>query len=214
MKKFICNVCGYVCECDEVPEYCPECHAEAEKFDQLVQDSKYAGTKTERNLIEAFDGESQARNKYTIYYEIARQEGFDQIAGIFLETSHHEYQHAKTWYREFHGYDMTEENLLTAARGEHAEWTLMYQRMAQEATEEGFDELAKQFEAVASVEKSHEERYLKFLELLHQDLLFEEKKEVDWKCRKCGYIHHGKEAPKECPSCNHGQGFYERCIEY
>ena len=166
MAKWVCKVCGYVHEGDTPPEVCPICKVSADKFEKVEEEknSKYAGTKTEKNLMEAFAGESQARNKYTYFAEMARKEGLEQIAAIFDETADQEKQHAKMWFSEFHGIGATDENLVAAAAGENEEWTDMYARMAKEAREEGFEELAIKFENVGKVERSHEARYLKLLD--------------------------------------------------
>ncbi|QEK18946.1 Rubrerythrin [[Clostridium] hylemonae DSM 15053] len=160
MAKFKCTVCGYIHEGDNPPEVCPICKVGADKFVRLEEEKtgggKYAGTKTEKNLMEAFAGESQARNKYSFFAEIARQEGMEQTAAIFTETAEQERQHAKMWFSEFHGLGDTAENLQTAADGENEEWSDMYKRMAKEAREEGFEALAVKFDNVAKVEASHE----------------------------------------------------------
>ena len=154
MTKWICKVCGYVYEGENAPDQCPVCKAPASQFEKVEEKkSKYAGTKTEKNLMEAFAGESQARNKYTYFAEMARKEGLEQIAAIFEETANQEKQHAKMWFAEFHGIGSTDENLEVAAAGENEEWTDMYKRMAEEAREEGFEELAVKFENVGKVER-------------------------------------------------------------
>ena len=159
--------------------------------------SKYTGTKTEKNLMEAFAGESQARNKYTYYASAAKKAGFVQMAAIFEETANQEKEHAKMWFKEFHGIGTSEENLADAAAGENEEWTSMYKRMAQEAREEGFEELAVKFEGVALIEEAHEKRYLKLLETLKAGNTFKGDAPLGWKCNNCGYIHTGDEAPEE-----------------
>ena len=168
--------------------------------------SKYAGTKTEKNLWEAFSGESQARTKYTFYASAARKAGYEQMAALYLETAEQEKEHAKMWFKEIHGIGDTDANLVDAAAGENAEWTDMYVRMAREAEEEGFPELAAKFRLVAEVEASHEKRYLKLLE----DGTFKGEAPLGWKCRNCGYIHEGNEAPEICPVCSHPQAYFER----
>jgi len=175
--------------------------------------SKYAGTKTEKNLMEAFAGESQARNKYTYFASVAKKAGFEQIAAIFQETADQEKEHAKMWFKEFHGLGDTAQNLTWAAEGENDEWTNMYARMAVEADEEGFPELAAKFRLVAAVEKSHEARYRKILENLQNNTTFKGDAPLGWKCRNCGYIHEGEEAPEECPCCAHPQAYFERKVE-
>ena len=171
--------------------------------------SKYAGTKTEKNLMEAFSGESQARNKYTYYASAARKAGFVQMANIFEETANQEKEHAKMWFKEFHGIGDTAENLKDAAEGENYEWTDMYKRMAQEAREEGFDEIAFLFDSVGKIEKEHEQRYLKLLENVEGGLVFSRDEDKIWKCSNCGHIVIGKEAPEVCPVCSHPRAYFE-----
>ena len=175
--------------------------------------SKYAGTKTEKNLMEAFAGESQARNKYTYFASVAKKAGFEQIAAIFLETADQEKEHAKMWFKEFHGLGDTAQNLEWAAAGENEEWTEMYARMAKEAEEEGFPELAAKFRLVAEVEKSHEARYNKVLENVKNETTFVGDAPLGWKCRNCGYIYEGNEAPDVCPTCAHPKAYFERKAE-
>ena len=169
------------------------------------------GTKTEKNLMEAFAGESQARNKYTYFASKAKKEGYEQIAAIFQETADNEKEHAKLWFKLLNGGDIstTSENLKAAAEGENYEWTDMYDRMAQEAKEEGFDKIAYLCEAVGKIEKEHEERYKKLLENVEGDLVFSKDGDKIWKCRNCGHICIGKEAPGICPVCAHPQSFFE-----
>ena len=171
--------------------------------------SKYAGTKTEKNLMEAFSGESQARNKYTYYASAARKAGFVQMANIFEETANQEKEHAKMWFKEFHGIGDTAENLKDAAEGENYEWTDMYKRMAQEAREEGFEDIAFLFEKVGEIEKEHEQRYLKLLENVEGGLVFSRDEDKIWKCSNCGHIVIGKEAPEVCPVCSHPRAYFE-----
>ena len=171
------------------------------------------GTKTEANLMAAFAGESQARNKYTYYASAAKKAGFVQMANLFEETANQEKEHAKMWFKEFHGIGTPEENLTDAAQGEHEEWTDMYKRMAEEAREEGFTELAKKFELVAEIEAAHERRYLKLLESLKQGETFKGEAPLGWKCNNCGYIHMGDEAPEVCPACAHPKAYFERKVE-
>ena len=175
--------------------------------------SKYTGTKTEKNLMEAFAGESQARNKYTYYASAAKKAGFVQMANIFEETANQEKEHAKMWFKEFHGIGNVEENLVDAAAGENFEWTDMYKRMAAEAREEGFEELAVKFEGVAEVEAAHERRYNKLLETYRAGATFKGDAPLGWKCNNCGYIHMGDEAPEECPVCAHPKAHFERKVE-
>ena len=169
------------------------------------------GSKTEQNLMTAFAGESQARNKYTYYASKAKKDGYEQIAAIFEETANNEKEHAKMWFKELHGGQVpdTMENLLDAAQGENYEWTDMYDRMAKEAKEEGFDRIAYLFEVVAAIEKEHEERYRKLIENIEGGLVFSRDGDKIWKCRNCGHIVVGKEAPKMCPVCNHPQAYFE-----
>jgi rubrerythrin len=169
------------------------------------------GSKTERNLIEAFSGESQARNKYTYYASKARKDGYEQIAAFFEETANNEKEHAKLWFKFLKGGDIptTTENLNDAASGENYEWTKMYAGFATIAKEEGFLDIASLFEGVAKVEKSHEERYRKLLENIEDDSVFKKDEEKIWICRNCGHIHIGKEAPEKCPVCSHPKAFFE-----
>ena len=169
------------------------------------------GSKTEKNLMEAFAGESQARNKYTYFASKARKEGYEQIAAIFEETATNEKEHAKLWFKLLEGGDIktTAENLKAAAEGENYEWTDMYDRMAKEAKEEGFDRIAYLFEAVGKIEKEHEERYLKLLANVKDGLVFSRDGEKIWKCRNCGHIVIGKEAPEVCPVCAHPKAYFE-----
>ena len=172
--------------------------------------SKYAGTKTEKNLMDAFAGESQARNKYTYYASQAKKAGFEQLAAIYLETADQEKEHAKMWFKEFHGIGGVDANLEDAAAGENFEWTDRYARMAREAREEGFEDLAKKFELVAEVEARHEKRYRQLLEHWQQDKTFREEAPILWKCRNCGYVYEGAEAPDKCPCCDHPKAYFER----
>ena len=171
--------------------------------------SKYLGTKTEKNLLEAFAGESQARNKYTYFASVAKKAGYEQIAALFLETANNEKEHAKIWFKALGGIGNTAENLLRAAAGENAEWTDMYERMAQDAEDDGFPELAVKFRAVGAIEKRHEERFRLLLDNLEAMEVFRKNEVVMWECRNCGHVHVGKEAPGVCPVCNHPQGYFE-----
>jgi len=175
--------------------------------------SKYAGTKTEQNLKDAFAGESMARNKYTFYASAAKKAGYEQMAALYLETADQEKEHAKMWFRELHGIGTPAENLVDAAEGENYEWTDMYKRMAEEARAEGFTELALKFEFVAKVEAAHEKRYLKLLDSLKNDKTFKGDSPLGWKCRNCGYIHEGVDAPEICPVCAHPKAYFERKSE-
>jgi len=167
------------------------------------------GTKTEKNLMEAFAGESQARNKYTYFASVAKKEGYEQIASIFLETAENEKEHAKLHFKELAGIGNTVDNLKAAAAGENYEWTEMYSRMAREAKEEGFEKIAKMFEGIAKVEKGHEERYRELLRNIEQDKVFKREGKILWKCRNCGNIYEGAEAPEVCPVCKHPRAYYE-----
>ncbi|NLL62861.1 MAG: rubrerythrin family protein [Ruminococcaceae bacterium] len=171
--------------------------------------NKYAGTKTEKNLMEAFAGESQARNKYTYFASVAKKQGFEQIAELFLKTAENEKEHAKLWFKALGGLGDTAENLLDAAEGENFEWTDMYDRMAKEADEEGFHELAEQFRGVAAIEKMHEERYRALLKNVETKKVFEKSDIQVWECRNCGHIVVGKAAPEVCPVCDHSQSYFE-----
>ena len=171
--------------------------------------NKYAGTKTEQNLWEAFAGESQARNKYTYFASVAKKAGYEQIAALFLATAENEKEHAKLWFKELGELGTTEENLLHAAEGENAEWTDMYERMAQDAQAEGFPQLAAKFRGVAAIEKSHEERYRKLLQNVESKQVFEKSGVQIWECRNCGHLVVGTKAPEICPVCNHPQAYFE-----
>ncbi|MCF6096878.1 rubrerythrin family protein [Thermovorax subterraneus] len=171
------------------------------------------GTRTEKNLWEAFAGESQARNKYTYFASIAKKEGYEKIAAIFLETAENEKEHAKVWAKYLGLIGDTAKNLEEAAAGENYEWTNMYKEFAKVAREEGFHEIAERFEKVAEVEKVHEERYRRLLSELKEGTLFKSEKPVKWRCRNCGYIHEGTEPPEKCPACDHPKGFYEKVVE-
>ena len=167
------------------------------------------GSKTERNLMEAFAGESQARNKYTYFASVARKEGYEQIAAIFEQTANNEKEHAKLWFKALGELGTTAENLAAAAAGENYEWTDMYDRFAKEAEEEGFTRLAYQFRAVAAIEKTHEERYRALLNNVDMQKVFEKAEETMWECRNCGHLVMGKKAPKMCPVCLHEQSYFE-----
>lgn len=171
--------------------------------------NKLKGTKTEANLMEAFAGESMARNKYTYYASKAKKDGYEQMAALFLETAEQEKEHAKMWFKLIHGIGDTPANLADAASGEHEEWTDMYQRMAREALAEGFEDIAKLFEGVAAIEKVHEEKYLKLLNNIEGKAVFSRDGDAVWQCRNCGHVHIGKQAPDVCPVCNHPQAYFE-----
>ena len=171
--------------------------------------NKYAGTKTEKNLREAFAGESQARNKYTYFASVAKKAGYEQIAALFLKTAENEKEHAKLWFKALGELGDTEANLKAAAEGENYEWTDMYERMAQEADEEGFHELAEQFRGVGAIEKHHEERYRKLLANVEEKKVFEKSGVTVWECRNCGHIVVVTKAPDVCPVCKHPQSYFE-----
>ena len=167
------------------------------------------GSKTEKNLMEAFAGESQARNKYTYFASVAKKEGYEQIAEIFQKTADNEKEHAKLWFKALGALGNTAENLLSAANGENYEWTDMYDRMAREAEEEGFKELAAKFRMVGAIEKTHEERYRKLLNNVEMQAVFAKAEETMWECRNCGHLIMGKKAPLVCPVCAHPQAYFE-----
>ena len=169
------------------------------------------GTKTEKNLMEAFAGESQARNKYTYYASKAKKDGYEQIAAVFTETADNEKEHAKLWFKELHNGEVpdTLTNLLDAAAGEHGEWTKMYKQMAEEAREEGFNTIAYKFDAVAEIEKRHEERYLKLAKLIKEGKVYKKSEKKMWICRNCGHVYVGESAPEVCPVCNHPKSYFQ-----
>ena len=167
------------------------------------------GSKTEANLWKAFAGESMARNKYTYFASKAKKEGYEQIAALFLETADNEKEHAKLWFKALEGIGDTAANLAAAAAGENEEWTAMYKEMAETAKAEGFDKLAYLFAAVGEIEKEHEERYRALLKSLNEGVVFQKDGVYIWKCRNCGHIHVGKEAPQGCPVCAHPQAYFE-----
>jgi rubrerythrin len=184
------------------------------------------GSETEKNLLKAFAGESQARNRYTFFASVAKREGYEQIAGIFIETADNEKEHAEVFFKHLKGGDLqitaeypagkigtTAENLLAAAEGEKLEWGTLYPNFEKIAKAEGFDEVAESFEEIAEVEEQHEKRYRKLLENVKNGTVFKREEEVKWKCRNCGYVHLGKEAPEICPACQHAQSYYEILAE-
>jgi rubrerythrin len=188
--------------------------------------SSLKGTRTEKNLLKAFAGESQARNRYTFFASVAKKEGYEQIAGVFLETAGNEKEHAEVFFKYLEGGDVeitaeypagkignTAENLLLAAEGEKLEWGTLYPDFEKVAKEEGFEDVAESFEEIAEVEEQHEKRYRKLLENVKNGTVFKRDKEVKWKCRNCGYVHHGKETPVICPACKHPQSYYELLAE-
>ena len=215
MEKWKCSVCGYIHEGPMAEDFkCPICKQPASKFVKIEEaaapaKNPYAGTKTERNLWEAFAGESQARNKYTYFASVAKKAGYEQIAALFLQTAENEKEHAKLWFKALGELGDTAENLLHAAEGENAEWTDMYERMAREAEEEGFTALAAQFRGVAAIEKAHEERYRKLLQNVETKAVFEKSGVQVWECRNCGHIVVGTKAPEVCPVCKHPQAYFE-----
>ena len=170
---------------------------------------KFEGTKTEQNLLAAFAGESQARNKYTYFASVAKKEGYEQIAAIFEQTANNEKEHAKLWFKALELLGNTSQNLLAAAEGENYEWTDMYKTFAEDAEAEGFKELAAQFRMVAEIEKSHEERYRALLSNVEMQKVFEKAEEAIWECRNCGHLVMGKKAPQICPVCKHPQSYFE-----
>lgn len=214
MERYRCSVCGYIHE-GSLPEdfKCPVCKQPASAFEKIEEtkesSNKYSGTKTEKNLMEAFAGESQARNKYTYFANIASREGYDQISELFLKTARNEQEHAKLWYEELGNLGSTAENLLHAAEGENYEWTDMYDRFAKDAEAEGFTELAARFRRVAAIEKAHEERYRALLKNVEMQQVFEKGEETMWECRVCGHLVMGKKAPEVCPVCKYSQSYFE-----
>ncbi len=211
MARYKCKICGHIHEGEMTPDFkCPVCKKDASFFEKIEDEKKsLAGTKTEKNLWEAFAGESQARNKYTYFASVAKKQGFEQIAALFLATAENEKEHAKLWFKALGGIGDTAENLLHAAQGENDEWTDMYARMAREADEEGFHELAEQFRGVAAVEKAHEERYRALLHNVEAKEVFERSEVQIWECRNCGHIVVGTAAPEKCPVCNHPKAYFE-----
>ena len=213
MAKYVCKVCGYVHEGELTDDFkCPVCGAPASEFEKVEETSTkniYAGTKTEKNLWTAFAGESQARNKYTYFASVAKKQGFEQIAALFLKTAENEKEHAKLWFKALGGIGDTAENLRAAAEGENHEWTDMYVQMAKDADEEGFHELAEQFRGVAAIEKTHEERYRALLNNVEMKQVFQKSEVKVWECRNCGHIVVGTKAPEVCPVCKHPQSYFE-----
>lgn len=222
-KGFVCTVCGYIYEGDTLPAdfICPWCKHPASDFRALDSNNntevdtmnKYSGTKTEKNLEAAFAGESGARNKYTYFASVAKKEGYEQIASLFLKTADNEKEHAKMWLKELKGIGSTSENLAAAADGENYEWTDMYEEFAKTAEEEGFTELAEKFRLVAAIEKHHEERYRALLKNVETAQVFEKSEVKVWECRNCGHIVVGTKAPDVCPTCAHPQSYFEVTAE-
>ena len=171
------------------------------------------GSKTEANLLAAFAGESQARNKYTFFASQAKKEGYEQIASIFTETADNEKEHAKIWFKLLGGIGNTAQNLQAAAAGENEEWTQMYKEFAQVAREEGFDDIATLFEGVGKIERHHEERYLSLLHNVDNQQVFQRGEETIWICRNCGHIHYGAQAPEKCPVCDHPQAYFQLYVK-
>ena len=215
MEKWRCTICGYIHEGPKTDEFkSPICKQPASVFEKVEEAAApaanpYAGTKTEKNLMEAFAGESQARNKYTYFAAVAQREGYEQLAEIFLSTARNEQEHARVWFQELGHIGTTAENLVAAAAGENYEWTDMYDRMAKEADEEGFHDLAERFRQVGAIEKTHEERYLKLLHNVEMQKVFEKGEQVMWECRICGHLVVGTKAPEVCPVCKYSQSFFE-----
>ena len=203
--KFVCKICGYVHEGASAPEFCPKCRQPG----VFVEVNRYYGTQTEKNLEAAFAGESQARNKYTYFASVAKKEGYEQIAAIFLQTAENEKEHAKLWFKELQGIGKTPDNLKAAAEGENFEWTDMYEGFAKTAEKEGFPELAARFRGVAAIEKRHEERYRALLKNVETKQVFEKSEVKVWECRNCGHIVVGTKAPEICPVCSHPQSYFE-----
>ena len=213
-----CTICGYEYVGEELPEdfVCPLCKHPASDFEKIIikeektmATNKYSGTQTEKNLQEAFAGESQARNKYTYFASVAKKEGYEQMSALFLKTADNEKEHAKMWFKELAGLGDTKSNLADAADGENYEWTDMYDGFAKTAEEEGFPELAAKFRAVGEIEKHHEERYRALLKNIETAQVFEKSEVKVWECRNCGHIVVGTKAPEVCPVCNHPQSFFE-----
>ena len=212
-----CSICGYEYVGEELPDdfICPICKHPASDFVKVSAEAeasvanKYAGTKTEKNLEAAFAGESMARNKYTYYASVAKKNGYEQIAALFLKTAENEKEHAKLWFKHLGGVGTTAENLLHAAEGENYEWTDMYDTFAREADEEGFHELADQFRGVAAIEKRHDERYRALLHNVETAEVFQKSGVSVWECRNCGHIVVGTTAPDVCPVCSHPQAYFE-----
>lgn len=214
-----CRICGYEYVGEELPDdfICPLCKHLASDFEKVVKktevkemaENKYARTQTEKNLQEAFAGESQARNKYTYFASVAKKEGYEQMSALFLKTADNEKEHAKMWFKELNGLGDTPANLQAAADGENYEWTDMYDGFAKTAEEEGFPELAAKFRAVGEIEKHHEERYRALLKNIETAQVFEKSEVKVWECRNCGHIVVGTKAPEVCPVCNHPQSYFE-----
>ena len=222
MTQWKCTICGYIHEGETLPAdfVCPRCKQPASVFEKVEQAAasaanRYAGTQTEKNLMAAFAGESQARNKYTYFSSIAQKEGYEQIAALFLKTAENEKAHARLWFEELNGVGNTAENLLHAAEGENYEWTDMYDEFAKTAEQEGFTELAAKFRLVAAIEKHHEERYRALLRNVETAQVFEKSEVKVWECRNCGHIVVGTFAPEVCPTCLYSKSYFElNCENY
>jgi len=218
-KGWRCRICGYIYEGEELPAdfICPICKHGASDFEKIQNTSikegektmELKGSKTEQNLITAFAGESQARNKYTYFASVAKKEGYEQIASIFETTANNEKEHAKMWFKELGLLGTTTANLEAAAAGENYEWTDMYAGFAKDAEAEGFTALAAKFRAVAKIEKDHEDRYRALLSNVQMQKVFEKSEETMWECRNCGHLVMGKKAPEVCPVCAHPQSYFE-----
>ncbi len=209
MATYKCKVCGEVFESNDANPVCPRCKQSGDKLEKLAPANKYAGTQTEKNLMAAFAGESEARNKYTYFASKAKKDGFEQIAALFLKTADNEKEHAKLWFKELNGIGSTAENLASAADGENYEWTDMYEGFAKTAEAEGFPELAAKFRGVAAIEKHHEERYRALLKNVELQQVFARSEVKIWECRNCGHIVVGTQAPEVCPVCAHPQSYFE-----
>ncbi len=220
MKKFRCKLCGKIFEAKSADQaVCPLCGASGDQMEEVFEEAaapadapaanQYAGTQTEKNLQAAFAGESQARNKYTYFASVAKKEGYEQIAALFLQTADNEKEHAKLWCKELGGIGTTVENLTAAAEGENHEWTDMYVGFAETAEKEGFKALAAKFRMVAAIEKHHEERYRALLNNIETQQVFAKSEVKVWECRNCGHIVVGTSAPQVCPVCAHPQSFFE-----
>ena len=222
MTQWKCTICGYIHEGETLPAdfVCPRCKQPASVFEKVEQAAapaanRYAGTQTEKNLMAAFAGESQARSKYTYFSSIAQKEGYEQIAALFLKTAENEKAHARLWFEELNGVGNTAENLLHAAEGENYEWTDMYDEFAKTAEQEGFTELAAKFRLVAAIEKHHEERYRALLRNVETAQVFEKSEVKVWECRNCGHIVVGTSAPEVCPTCLYSKSYFElNCENY
>lgn len=211
MATYKCKVCGEIFEVKEgETPVCPRCKKSGDKLELVTESkNKYAGTQTEKNLMTAFEGESGARNKYTFFASVAKKEGYEQIAALFLKTAENEREHAKMWFKELSGIGDTAANLAAAAEGENYEWTDMYDGFAKTADEEGFPELAEKFRMVGAIEKHHEERYRALLHNVETAEVFKKSEVKVWECRNCGHIVVGTEAPVVCAVCAHPQSYFE-----